>query len=188
MPPALIFAIAWIVMILSWIAAAFWSSRTENSVKGADAWIYRIIIVAGAILFAHKTSELIGAHRLYHIGAATAYALAFVTIAGFIFAWWARIHLGALWSGSVTRKQNHHIIETGPYALVRHPIYTGAIAATVATTAAKATWPALIGCALIIFGLWLKATIEERFLAAEFGSGDYAAYRSRVAMLIPFLL
>ena len=47
--------------------------------------------------------------------------------AGLAFCWWARLHLGAMWSGTVTRKDDHHIVDTGPYGLVRHPIYTGLI-------------------------------------------------------------
>ena len=104
-----------------------------------------------------------------------------------MFAWWARIHLGRLWSGTITRKENHHVVDSGPYALVRHPIYTGLIAAIAATAAAQATVTGLLGAALIAFGLWLKARVEEDFLTAELGADAYGAYRGRVPMLVPFL-
>ncbi len=95
--------------------------------------------------------------------------------------------MGALWSGAIVRKEGHHIVETGPYALVRHPIYTGLIVAIFATAAAQATVTGLIGAALVAIGLWLKARVEERFLTAELGADAYAAYRRRVPMLVPFL-
>ena len=125
--------------------------------------------------------------RLWHVGFAGAYVLMGLTLAGLAFTWWARIHLGRLWSGSITRKEDHRVIDTGPYALVRHPIYTGLIFAIWTTAAAQATAAGLLGAALITFGLWLKARAEERFLTAELGADAYGTYRRRVPMLIPFL-
>jgi protein-S-isoprenylcysteine O-methyltransferase Ste14 len=109
-----------------------------------------------------------------------------VVVAGIAFAWWARIHLGALWSGAVTRKFNHRIVDTGPYALVRHPIYTGLLSAAIATGVARGAWPALAGALILWLGIWMKARLEERFLSEELGA-EYAAYRARVPMLVPFV-
>jgi protein-S-isoprenylcysteine O-methyltransferase Ste14 len=104
----------------------------------------------------------------------------------FLFAWWARLHLGRLWSSAITRKEDHRVIETGPYALVRHPIYTGLILAIFATAAAQATATSCLGAAFVAFGLWIKARVEERFLTAELGAEAYDTYRRRVPMLVPF--
>jgi protein-S-isoprenylcysteine O-methyltransferase Ste14 len=79
------------------------------------------------------------------------------------------------------------VVDTGPYGLVRHPIYTGLIFAVIATAVAQATVTGLAAIALITIGLWLKARVEERFLATELGPDDYAAYRRRVPMLVPFI-
>jgi protein-S-isoprenylcysteine O-methyltransferase Ste14 len=92
-----------------------------------------------------------------------------------------------LWSASVTRKENHRIIDTGPYALVRHPIYTGIILASVATTAVKGSGFAVAGLAIIVVGYWMKARLEERFLREELGARAYDAYARKTAMLIPFV-
>jgi protein-S-isoprenylcysteine O-methyltransferase Ste14 len=187
MRPSLVFAIIWIGWIFSWIAAAFWAARTEKRVMTWETWLYRVLIVIGAILLFHSTQRLLGETRLWHVGFDGAYALAGVTLAGIVFAWWARLHLGRLWSGAITRKQDHRVIDTGPYALVRHPIYTGLILAIFATAAAQATVTGCLGAALIAFALWLKARIEERFLTAELGAEAYGAYRRRIPMLVPFL-
>ncbi len=183
--PSVAFAVIWIAWIVSWLAASFWSARTEKRALTWDALIYRIAIVAGAILLMPWAARPLEATRLWHVGDDGAYALAALTLAGLLFAWWARIHLGRLWSGSITRKEGHRVVDTGPYALVRHPIYTGLIFALLATAVAQATVSGLAGAALIAVGLWLKARAEERFLAAELGADAYGAYRRRVPMLIP---
>jgi protein-S-isoprenylcysteine O-methyltransferase Ste14 len=187
MPPALLFAIAWIGWIVTWAAAAFWSGRTEKRVSTWEVWVYRAASLAGLILLNHRTARALGLPKLWHVGLDGAYTLAALTFGGILFAWWARIHLGRLWSGSITVKEGHRVVDTGPYGLVRHPIYTGLIFATIATAVAEATVTALAAIALISIGLWLKARVEERFLAAELGPDDYAAYRSRVPMLVPFM-
>ena len=185
--PGLLFAIAWIGWILSWAAAAFWSGRTEKRAATWNVWIYRGVILAGAVLLSHWTARKLTEMRIWHVGYDGAYALATVTFGGLLFAWWARIYLGRLLSGAITRKEGHHVVDTGPYALVRHPIYTGLIVATLATAAAQATMTGLVGAALVTLGLWLKARTEERFLSTELGADAYGSYCRRVPMLVPFL-
>jgi protein-S-isoprenylcysteine O-methyltransferase Ste14 len=186
MYPGLLFAAAWTAFIVSWLVVSFWSGRTEKRLEGREVGIYRAFVIVGAVLFYHRTSSLLHAPRLWHVGLDGAYALAGLTCAGFLFAAWARLRLGSLWSADIARKEGHIVIDTGPYALVRHPIYTGILCATLATGAAKATLPAILGAVCITVGIWLKARLEERFLAAELVPGDYASYRRRVPMLVPF--
>jgi protein-S-isoprenylcysteine O-methyltransferase Ste14 len=186
MGPRLVFLLAWACWGLSWIIAAAWSGQTRRSIGVRDTLSYRLPIIAGAILLYYRISILLEARRLWFVGEDGAYALAGVTILGFVFAWWARIHLGRLWSGSITLKEGHRVVDSGPYGLVRHPIYTGLLVATFATAITVATWPALLGAGLIAFGLWRKARIEERLLTTELGESAYAEYRRRVPMLVPF--
>lgn len=186
MRPAVIFIAAWLAWGLSWLAAALWTARTERRAVTGQIWLYRLLILLGAVALYHRTSQFLGAERLWSVGYDGAYALAGVAIAGFLFTWWARLHLGRLWSGAITRKEGHRIVDTGPYGLVRHPIYTGLLLATLVTAAVQATIPALAGFVLIALGLWLKARLEEAFLAEELGAQAYDDYRRRVPMLVPF--
>jgi protein-S-isoprenylcysteine O-methyltransferase Ste14 len=181
------FEIIWIAWFVSWIAASFWSARTEKRAKTCETWIYRITICAGVVLIAPWTAQVLEERPIWEVGYYGAYALVAVTAAGLLLTWWARIHLGRLWSSAITRKQEHRLIDTGPYHFVRHPIYTGLIMALLATGATETTPVALLGAVIIAFGLWLKARAEEGFLAAELGVDAYASYRRRVPMLIPFL-
>jgi protein-S-isoprenylcysteine O-methyltransferase Ste14 len=187
--PRVFFAIFWLAWIASWLVAAFWASRAQRRVAlwAWDTVLYRVAILGGALLLTPWASRRLGMPRLWHVGFDGGYALAAVTLAGLLFTWWARVHLGRLWSGEITRKENHRVVDTGPYGLVRHPIYTGLILALWATAAAQATASGLLGAALLTAGFWLKARIEERFLTAELGADAYGAYRSRVPMLVPFL-
>jgi protein-S-isoprenylcysteine O-methyltransferase Ste14 len=184
MTPALVFHLAWAIWILSWVAAAGWSSSIATRSSASEGFTYGIPIFVGALLLFSGLSQLLGTTRLWDVGDDLAYLLAFLTIPCFLFAWWARIHLGKLWSVEITRKAEHYIVDSGPYAIVRHPIYTALIGATILTAAAKATVSALIGAALIAFGLWLKARFEESLLGRELGSA-YGDYRRRVPMLVP---
>ncbi len=183
--PRLLFAVFWIAWLVSWIVAAFWANRTEKRAMNAAVVVHRIAVLLGAVLMTPWAARRLHMHPLWHVGYDGALVLALLTLAGLLFTWWARIHLGRLWSGSITRKEGHRVIDTGPYALVRHPIYTGMIFALFATAIAEATISTLVGAALIAFGLWLKARIEERFLTAELGADAYGAYRRRVPMLVP---
>jgi protein-S-isoprenylcysteine O-methyltransferase Ste14 len=186
MSPAALFAIAWIGWIVTWAAASFWSDPAEKRLATWDVWAYRAFSLVGLVLLSHFTAHVLGLRRIWHVGYNGAYLLAGLTFGGILFAWWARIHLGRLWSGSITRKEGHHIVDTGPYGLVRHPIYTGLLAATLTTATASATPTAIMGFMFIALGLWIKARAEERFLSTELGPEDYAAYQRRVPMLVPF--
>jgi protein-S-isoprenylcysteine O-methyltransferase Ste14 len=103
-----------------------------------------------------------------------------------LFAWWARLHLGTLWSGDVTRKADHLIVDTGPYRLVRHPIYTGIILALLATAAAQGTPSSFAGVVLMIAGITMKARLEEKLLCEEFDREVYDIYARHVPMRVPF--
>ncbi|HEY4264511.1 MAG TPA: isoprenylcysteine carboxylmethyltransferase family protein [Micropepsaceae bacterium] len=187
MSPALGFILAWTAWALSWGAAAAWSSHTAKRSAIASALAYRLTITAGAVLLFHRTSERLKAPMLWHVGLIGAWLLVAVAVLGFLFTWWARLHLGKLWSGSVTLKEDHRIIDSGPYGLVRHPIYTGILVAIFATAAAEATLPAMTGAALMSLGIWMKARVEEKFLRQELGAAAYDSYAARVPMLLPFL-
>ena len=143
--PGIIFAIIWIGWLLSWMIAAFWTSPTQKRVATWDVWLSRVLLLVGAALLFHSTRRLLREPMLWHVGYHGGYALAGVAFMGILFTWWARIHLGRLWSGTITLKQDHHVVDTGPYALVRHPIYTGLILSILATAAAQATFTGLLG-------------------------------------------
>ena len=185
--PTKLLSLIWFAWVVSWVVAAFWSGRTKTHVPTWDSWIYRLPILLGAIFLMPLTARVLGAGPLYDLGNWGTYLLALVTVFGISFTWWARIHLGRFWSNAITHKEDHRIIDTGPYGMVRHPIYTGLIIAILATGIAVGTWTALLGALFICFGEWQKARMEEGFLSVELGQEAYRSYSRRVPMIVPFL-
>ncbi len=103
-----------------------------------------------------------------------------------LFTVWARLHLGRNWSGTVTIKDGHELITSGPYALVRHPIYTGLLLAMLGSALALGDWRGVAAFALAAGALWRKLRVEESWMQQQFGDA-YQAYSQRVAALIPFV-
>ena len=174
----------WVAWALSWWAAAFWSNRTQARASIIQELPYRLITVVGAAFLFYPRLRLAS---LWTAPEPAAWTLVAIAVLGFGFCWWARLTLGRLWSATVTRKDGHRIVDTGPYALVRHPIYTGVIVAVAALAILKGSVGALIGFALVVLGFWIKARLEERFLGAALGEEAYADYRRRTGMLFPGL-
>ena len=84
------------------------------------------------------------------------------------------------------KKAGHHVVDTGPYRLVRHPIYSGLIFAALATAIEKGTSFAMLGVAIVTLAFYIKARREEHFLSAELGENAYDDYARKTAMLVPF--
>jgi protein-S-isoprenylcysteine O-methyltransferase Ste14 len=193
---------AWVAWVITWWLAAVWRKRAVKRPPGVVELLHLLPTVAGAgmLFFTHATPEdpslqvmnpphpWFAPIQVWRTPLEAAWVCFGLVVAGLLFCWWARIHLGQLWSGSITLKADHKVVDTGPYRLVRHPIYTGLILAAFATAAEKGTWLALGGAALIAFGFWIKAGFEERFLKKELGREAYDAYARRTRMLVPFLL
>jgi protein-S-isoprenylcysteine O-methyltransferase Ste14 len=173
---------AWALWLLSWMIAAGWSGRVANRPMFGAQTLYQLITFAGvALLFARigQSNDLQGV---------VGWSLTIPLVAGFVICWWARMHLGAMWSGTVTRKVDHHVVDTGPYGLVRHPIYTGLILSAFAQAGILNEARGYLGGMLITLGFFIKARLEEKFLRQELGPETYDGYRRRVPMLIPWKL
>ena len=99
---------------------------------------------------------------------------------------WARFALGRNWSGTVTVKHDHELVRSGPYAIVRHPIYSGFLLGLLGTVIVRGSLGALLGLGVIVLVLRLKSLTEESFMLEQFGS-QYTAYQRDVKALVPFL-
>lgn len=201
MTPKYLVVFIWVAWAVSWIIAA---NFTTAPVVKAAGWRrelpYRVLMVLGfALMFMSlgqasspvplppvRTAILsFGFAQLWELSDAASWGAAVLAAAGFAFAWWARLHIGGLWSSGVTRKEDHRLIDSGPYAFVRHPIYAGLLMGTVALLSISGRTFAVIGFVLVVVGIFLKARLEERFLREELGAEIYAAYAKRVPMLVP---
>jgi protein-S-isoprenylcysteine O-methyltransferase Ste14 len=116
-----------------------------------------------------------------------AWAGVVLCVAGLSFCIWARAILGRNWSGTVTLKEGHELIERGPYRLVRHPIYTGLLAMFLGTVVVLGHVAGIAGLVLVFVSFWIKLRDEERIMLKQFPD-QYAAYQQRVKRIIPFVL
>jgi protein-S-isoprenylcysteine O-methyltransferase Ste14 len=183
----IVLVVLWTVFFFSWIVAAVWASRTvSRSGFRSQVPLYLGLLIAGLLLALAIFWLPIMRQPLWQSSADFGWAMVALTVIGLAFCWWARLHLGSLWSAGVSRKEGHRIVDTGPYGIVRHPIYSGAILGMFATAAFRGR-PNVIAIALLLTLFFsLKALIEERFLREELGDA-YDEYRRCVPMLVPFL-
>jgi protein-S-isoprenylcysteine O-methyltransferase Ste14 len=177
----------WIVFLGFWAITALRTKRTVETRPIGARLSYALPTLLGAWLLFKGTSDPhpLGNRVLPHTAAIAAVGLA-IALAGLALAIWARVTLGGNWSGQVTFKEGHELIRHGPYAHVRHPIYSAILLMLLGSAIAIGTLGALLGLALIGVGMWLKMGQEETLMSEHFPA-EYAAYRSQVKALVPHL-
>jgi protein-S-isoprenylcysteine O-methyltransferase Ste14 len=180
-------ALEWTVPILWLLWLGYWwfearnTARTQKSESLLTAVLYRGATVIGVVLiFGLKRQRT----QLWPVGVPLLCIAVVLMLCGFAFAIWARRHIGRFWSARVTLKEGHQLIESGPYSLVRHPIYTGLLLSMAATVTTIGTVQSVCGYAALVGALIFKLAAEERLLAANFGEA-YKKYQQRVKALIP---
>jgi protein-S-isoprenylcysteine O-methyltransferase Ste14 len=183
---ALFIPVCWLIWATIWFAAA---RSVKKTIRREDD-ISRLtnsapLFIAGVLLaFPRQWLGILGAG--WHLVGFATYILAAVLVAaGLGFAIWARYHLGRNWSGVITVKEDHTLVGTGPYALVRHPIYTGLLVAIIGSAIARADLAALLAIACASFSIIRRVDIEERWMSETFGEA-YARYRLETPALVPF--
>jgi protein-S-isoprenylcysteine O-methyltransferase Ste14 len=176
----------WLAWALFWLLAALSNKTTQRRESPGSRLAHVLPLLAGAVLLAWRTVPWPWlALRLWRVSFSTYCIGVALLVAGLAFSVWARVHLGRNWSGSVTVKQDHELIRSGPYAWVRHPIYTGLLSALLGTVIVSGTVRAVIGFAIITAALLRKLRIEEGFMRETF-PGVYERYCAEVPALIPF--
>ena len=176
----------WIAWLVYWVTMAFSTKRTierANFISYRGVVVLLILGIAAAGRLLHVSSH----SRLWETTLALGVVTDFIVVAGAAFTVWARVTLGRNWSAEVTFKEGHELIQSGPYALARHPIYTGLIVMALGTAI---NYGRASGFGLLVAlcgGLWWKARAEERIMSAHFPDA-YAAYKRRVHAIIPFVL
>jgi protein-S-isoprenylcysteine O-methyltransferase Ste14 len=184
----LFFPVVWTVFLVYWQVKAA-NTKSNQRMEPVGSRIFRVLVflIAMVLLLVPRIplswlySELwTPAYWSFWLGAA-------VTVSGLLFAVWARVHLGRNWSRSVTIKQDHELITTGPYAVVRHPIYTGILAGFFGMAIAISEVRGVIVFFLILLVFWIKFRMEEKFMRSQFGE-PYAAYIRKTSALVPYVL
>jgi protein-S-isoprenylcysteine O-methyltransferase Ste14 len=177
---AFVFAIGWGAFWIYWLVAAF-SVKRGRILWGRELRIRALIIVIVIPL------ARLGVFRNRGLQTDPWRAgLGLVLFAvGLGFAIWARVHIGRNWGGPMTQKDDPELVTSGPYHLVRHPIYSGILVAGTGTALALG-WTWLI--AVLLAGAYFvySATVEERYMNQLFPD-TYPGYKRSTKMLVPFV-
>lgn len=177
----------WLLFIAYWAVMAVGAKRN----LGSHAWRrqigIRLLILfvfimalrfpgsrrALRVIAGYKPDELLGLIGTVICGLGVGFAI------------WARTVLGRNWGMPMSRKQDPELVTGGPYAYVRHPIYTGMMFAMLGSAIGQSlVWllPLLLGSAYFVY----SARQEEKLMLRQFPR-EYAAYMQRSKRLLPFL-
>lgn len=178
----------WIIFVAVWLLAAVSTKRSVYRESRAQRLRYSILlIIAYFLLVSRRRLPYPLSLRVIPYMEVIAWAAAVLCVAGLIFCIWARATLGRNWSGVITLKEGHELVQRGPYRLVRHPIYTGLVAMFLATVIVLGHVGGIVGLVLVFVSFWIKLSEEEKIMLQQF-SDQYVGYQQRVKRIIPFVL
>lgn len=186
--------------MLVWAVAVIWVKRDARGGGIGRYWsgprfmLFRILVLLIVVYLTVRvftgSARYSGIHplilqQLFNPPLVISWIGAVLAVLGVAFAVWARINIGSNWSGMPAVKEDHELVTTGPYAYVRHPIYTGMLLAALGTGLTGVIFGVLVFIfALIIFN-W-RISVEERLMLQVFPD-KYPVYKERTKRLIPFV-
>jgi protein-S-isoprenylcysteine O-methyltransferase Ste14 len=185
MTPLHVAGACWAVLGLYWLVAAFGRNRAQRRENPAARLAHTLFMAVAFLLLYSSDHDNGFLHDRFVPGTSWMGPFgALMTALGVAFAIWARAHLGRQWSGDVTIREDHELIRTGPYTYIRHPIYTGILAAMLGTALIVGEWRGLAALGIATVGFWWKARKEESFLGQEFGQA-FEEHRRRTGFFLP---
>ena len=183
---ATILALCSAVFVIYWGVSAFNVKRTLVRRAGWLRIGIGVVVLVGVVLLRTRSGRAIDPFVLPRTLPVRVVADV-MGVAGLVILLWARTVLGGNWSGAVTLKENHELIQRGPYAYVRHPIYSGLMLLGLGIAVHYATLGGFVLLALVWIGFAMKMRQEELLMTEHFPD-RYAAYRTRVKAIVPFVL
>jgi protein-S-isoprenylcysteine O-methyltransferase Ste14 len=181
----LLVEVPWIVFVLYWIVSAIRTRDTLQTESFASRYAILLIEVAGfVLLFRHSAGIGFLGNRFMHRTLASAIVGSILTWMGIGLAIWARYHLAEYWSARITIKEDHQLIRTGPYARLRHPIYSGIVLAAIGSAVVIDQRRCVLGVCLVLIGYCIKARKEETMLTQQFGDA-FREHQKHAGFLVP---
>jgi protein-S-isoprenylcysteine O-methyltransferase Ste14 len=177
---------AWVLFFVVWTSLAFITKKTVLRRGSPFRLVFIVVIFAVVAAHPHGHGWAID-HHLWTPPLVVALAGGVVAMIGVAFAIWARVTIGRNWSGSVTLKEDHELQTNGPYALVRHPIYTGLYAMCLGTAITFGEIANVLIFVVAVLTFTLKIRSEESLMCEAFPN-EYPEYRQRVKSVVPFLI
>lgn len=175
----------WFLFFLYWAIASRNSASTQSSESRHSTYFHQIVLNVALVLLFWPPPGLGGwflPHRFHFLVAIGITIQAAFGLLGV----WARRHLGRNWSAEVRIGEGHELVRTGPYRLLRHPIYTAMLGMFLGTAIASSQNHALVALAILILAYLRKTRLEEEILRRTFGP-EYDTYRQQTWALVPLL-
>jgi protein-S-isoprenylcysteine O-methyltransferase Ste14 len=183
--PMWIPGILWIAFIVYWNGVACTTAPTASAESVKSRQLHQLLMWGSILLLFVRFRPLI--LRLWPRTPLIVAIGVIVHVAAMLLAVSARKHLGRNWSGAITAKAGHQLVRTGPYRLVRHPIYTGMLGMFAGTTLVAGELHAVVAFVVMAVAYWRKIGLEEQHLRGLFGEA-YDAYCQDAWALIPGIL
>lgn len=175
----------WGLLMLVWLVLWFGMKRAKKQETRSERLQHVVpVLLAFWLLFGKQWKAL--DTPLFPETPVSLWVGVLVTALGVGISIWARVSLGANWSGTVTLKKDHELIRKGLYRWIRHPIYTGMLVGFAGTELIKGNAPGVLGFALLWISFYIKARREENFLRQEFGEG-FEEHARQTGMFLPRL-
>jgi protein-S-isoprenylcysteine O-methyltransferase Ste14 len=182
--------LVWIFLILFWAISAKNNKQTvyKENLTLRFLYYWLPLILAALLLgpgkwFGHT---LIREKFVEHTNLVGCMGL-FIAAIGLVIACWSRYLLGKNWSLSVQKKENHELIQTGFYSVVRHPIYTGVLLIFTGNVIIVGDYRGFISLAIVFYSYWFKLKKEENVLIELFGK-SYLDYQKKTKIILPYIL
>jgi protein-S-isoprenylcysteine O-methyltransferase Ste14 len=177
----------WTALGVYFLAGALFSKRPREPESTRTRFLRLVGGGVIAVLLFWDTPALAMLHRrIFPSNPTLQVAGLFITATGLLLTAFARFYLGRFWGASVVVKDSHRLIRSGPYARLRHPIYTGLLMALVGTEMVYAQWRFILIFVIALVLYWRKAQAEEALLAREFGA-EFEEYQRHTGFLLPRL-
>jgi hypothetical protein len=198
--PHSLIGLLWGGFVVCWLVLAQFNKKADRNTPVWAGWGVRLAIIIGVLIMTlFRRNGVASSHRHaiadfvasisrvvpIRLGITGQWVGVMLCLAGIGFAVWARVYIGRNWGMPMSLREGHELVTSGPYAYVRHPIYSGLMLAMIGSAMTESLlW-------LLVFSLYFayflfSARSEEKTMLAQFPDA-YPAYRSRTKMLIPFV-
>jgi protein-S-isoprenylcysteine O-methyltransferase Ste14 len=177
----------WLLLCAVWLGSSPFVKPAIHKQSASSAWQRSALLIAGMYLIFGplRISDWLN-QQILAVTLPIALTGFFFVLCGVAFSIWARLILGENWSAAPSIKQDHALIQRGPYRIVRHPIYTGILIALFGSALQRGLIGNFLGVIICAVALWMKIAVEEKFMLSLFGD-QYLHYRNSVRALIPFI-